>query len=463
MMASGLYAATAVLAAAPVVGTGPASTTPRTADKRPTQADLYAAFPTRPESGIAAGFYLAYGSTFANVELDQGARMASFALTPPTARSTDPRAGVGSSGSPWTVLLVALLVGVVALLASAIVPSAARAAAPDGFVGITTEDAYTGKDAYAQAQLKAQRAAGFTVARQVFRWNEIEWGSGAYDFSATDRFLKNAAIAGMRVMPLIQGEPEWATSRPKKSKYRGFFPPKDNATIARFGAVLAQRYGPNGSFWAANPALTPYPVTSYQVWNEPNFPIYWGGKPNGAAYAKMVIAVSAAIRAVQPDAYIVSAGIPDSTLGQPPKKFIKAMLKAGAGPSLNAIGIHPYAIDVKSVMKITRGLRKTVNSVGGKNLDLWVTEIGWAAGGPKTPKRTVSFAKQGTIVRSAFQSLAKARTSLKLRGIVYFAWRDSEVYKGGKDFWGLHTGLLDRKGKAKPGLKVVTKALVKLQ
>ena len=33
------------------------------------------------------------------------------------------------------------------------------------------------------------------------------------------------------------------------------------------------------------------------------------------------------------------------------------------------------------------------------------------------------------------QQLAKARTSLRLRGIVYYAWRDSEVYKGGKDFW----------------------------
>ncbi len=463
MMAPGLYAATALLAAAPAAQAQAAEPAPRIPDNRPTQPELYAAFPTRPDSGVAAGFYLAYGSTLASVELEQGARMASFALTPPTERRADPRAGIGSTGSPWTALLVGLLLAAVALLAAAVMPSAARAAVPDGFVGITTEDAYTGNDAYAQAQLKAQRAAGFTVARQVFRWNEIEWADQNYDFSATDRFVKNASIAGMRVMPLIQGEPEWATSRPKKSKYRGFFPPKDNAHIARFGATLAKRYGPGGEFWIANPTLTPMPFTAYQVWNEPNFPLYWGGKPNGAAYARMLIATSAAIRAVQPSAYIVTAGIPDSSLGQSPKKFIKAMLKAKAGPWIDAIGIHPYAVNVKSVMKLTRDLRKTVNRAGGSKLDLWVTEIGWAAGGPKTPKRTVSASRQGPIITSAFRALAKERKRLKLRGVIYFAWRDSTVYKGGKDFWGLHTGLLNRKGKPKPAMKVVRKALVKLK
>ncbi len=52
------------------------------------------------------------------------------------------------------------------------------------------------------------------------------------------------------------------------------------------------------------------PVTSWQIWNEPNFPVYWGGKPNATAYARMVIAAAAGIRAVDPNAYIVSAGLP---------------------------------------------------------------------------------------------------------------------------------------------------------
>jgi GH35 family endo-1,4-beta-xylanase len=421
--------------------------------------DLYAPSPTRPQSGVATGFYRAYGRTITAFELEQGVRLGEMAADPPAPRSTEARAGIGVGSSTWRVLAAGLLVAALALVALLMAPRVATAAVPDQFLGITTEDAYTGKDAYAQQQLRAQRAAGFTVARQVFRWNEVEWGDDRFDFSATDRFIRNAAIAGMRVMPLLQGEPTWPSSRPKRDKSRNLFPPKNPATLGGFGSALAQRYGPNGTFWAANPQLPPMPVTSWQIWNEPNFPVYWGGKPNAKAYARMVIAAAAGIRAVDPNAYIVSAGLPDSKLGQNPVTFARTMLKAGAGASLNAIGIHPYAATPAQVLALTRKLRKAMNGAGATNLDLWVTEIGWAAGGPKTKHRTVSASQQGPTIVNAITKLAANREALRLRGIVYFAWRDSTVYKGGKDFWGLHTGLLDRKGKPKPAMKVVSKAL----
>lgn len=421
--------------------------------------DLYAPSPTRPESGVATGFYRAYGRTITSLELEQGVRLGEMAADPPAPRATEVRAGIGVGSSTWRALATGLLIAALALVALLVAPRVATAAVPDQFLGITTEDAYTGKDAYAQKQLRAQRAAGFTVARQVFRWNEVEWGDDRFDFSATDRFIRNAAIAGMRVMPLLQGEPTWPTSRPKGNKTRNLFPPKDPATLGGFGAALAQRYGPNGTFWAANPQLPPMPVTSWQIWNEPNFPVYWGGKPNAKAYARMVIAAAAGIRAVDPNAYIVSAGLPDSKIGQNPVTFARTMLKAGAGASLNAIGIHPYARTPAQVLALTKRLRKAMNGAGARNLDLWVTEIGWAAGGPKTKNRTVSAGQQGPTIVNAIKKLAANREALRLRGIVYFAWRDSTVYKGGKDFWGLHTGLLDRRGKAKPAMKVVSKAL----
>lgn len=431
----------------------------------PQQGDLYAPSPERASYDVSSRFFKAYGMTIRPIELDPGVRLGPFAAAPRVdVAALDIRAGVGEAGSRWRIPLLAAILALLAAVAFALAgPSPARAAVPDGFVGITTEDAYTGADSYAAKQFTRQKAAGITIARQVFRWNEIEPKDAEYDFSATDRFVLNAAKAGIRVLPLLQGEPGWASSRPKGNKSRNLYPPKDPLIYGRFAKALATRYGPNGVLWQQNPAVVPVPITSYQLWNEPNFPVYWAGKPNAAAYAKLVIAGAAGIRAVQPDAYIVSAGIPDSTLGQKPQKFVKAMLKAGAGPSLNAIGIHPYAIDVKSVLSITKGLRRAVNAAGGKRLDLWVTEIGWAAGGPRTPKRTVSAARQGPIIASAFQQLAKSRKSLKLRGIIYFAWRDSGIYKGGKDFWGLHTGLLDRKGKDKPSVKVVSKALAKLK
>ncbi|MFT4035853.1 MAG: hypothetical protein QM679_09810 [Patulibacter sp.] len=425
--------------------------------------DLYAPAPSSRGSGATTSFYRRYGHTFEALELRQGVPMGTLTAQRDETTIASQRAGVGVTAGRGRAALLGLLVLLAAAAAAMVAAPAARAALPSQFLGVTTEDAYVGTDAYAQQQLKAQRAAGFTVVRQVFRWDEINPLANVFDFSATDRFVRNAAIAGMRVVPLLQGEPKWASSRPAGNTSRYIYPPRSVTTYAAFAGAIARRYGPGGEFWLGHPELTAYPITRYQLWNEPNFPLYWAGKPNPAAYAKLVIAAAASIRSFDKTAYIISAGLPDSKLGQKPERYVRRMLKAGAGKALDAIGIHPYAQTPALSLAIARQLRRAVNRAGGRKLDLWVTEIGWAAGGPKTPARTVTRAKQGPTIVAAVRKLTAARKSLRLKGIVYYAWRDAEVYAGGKDFWGLHTGLLDRNGKAKPALKVVSRALRKLK
>jgi hypothetical protein len=51
---------------------------------------------------------------------------------------------------------------------------------------------------------------------------------------------------------------------------------------------------------------------------------------------------------------------------------------------------------------------------------------------------------------------------LKLRGFVYFGWRDGQPYNG-KDFWGLHTGLLNIEGQPKPAYSAMQQALAALR
>jgi hypothetical protein len=40
---------------------------------------------------------------------------------------------------------------------------------------------------------------------------------------------------------------------------------------------------------------------------------------------------------------------------------------------------------------------------------------------------------------------------LGLRGVVYYTWRDQDPATATRDYWGLHTGLLDAAGNPKPG------------
>ena len=73
-------------------------------------------------------------------------------------------------------------------------------------------------------------------------------------------------------------------------------PPTSYADFGRFVAALIGRYGPEGSFWTANPILPKRPIEAWQIWNEPNLGELWGGAPNAAEYSEMLKAVAPYIR-----------------------------------------------------------------------------------------------------------------------------------------------------------------------
>ena len=88
---------------------------------------------------------------------------------------------------------------------------------------------------------------------------------------------------------------------------------------------------------------------------------------------------------------------------------------------------------------------------------LWATELGWSDTGPSSPQR-VGAQKQATEITKLVKLMVRQRRSLKLRGFVYFGWRDGAPYAG-KDFWGLHTGLLNIDGQPKPAYSAFQKAV----
>ena len=93
---------------------------------------------------------------------------------------------------------------------------------------------------------------------------------------------------------------------------------------------------------------------------------------------------------------------------------------------------------------------------------IWVTEMGWADKGPKNPFR-VGAAGQASRIRSAIPALARAQASLKLRGFIYYSWRDGKPYPPlFHDFWGLHTGLFRTNGTTKPAYRAFQQAVAGL-
>jgi hypothetical protein len=315
------------------------------------------------------------------------------------------------------------------------------------FFGVVAEDVLAGDAAYRRRMLARMRAAGVRLIRQTFHWDRIETAPGRYDFAEYDAYVADLARAGMRILPILFTPPEF---RAPRGPERGTYPPERPADMAAFARRLVLRYGPDGDFWHANPDLRPRPIRTWQVWNEPNLPVYWPSGPDPAEYTELLTSVAEGIKSADPEAGVVSAGLSESAHGVPFREYVKAMFEAGAGDALDVFALHAFARDAAGSVGAARATADLLEEFG-ESPPIWVTEVGWASGGAASPF-TVGERGQADRVRQALGWFSRSREKLGVLGVIYYSWRDAPVYEGGQDFFGLHTGLLDIEGRPKPAL-----------
>lgn len=320
---------------------------------------------------------------------------------------------------------------------------------PPDYVGVVADDFAAGDTAYKRRAAARMADSGVQIVRQSFDWALLEPVPGSFNPEGYDDFVRQLALRRIRVLPVLLNPPPHRSTAPATGAERGNYPPRDFAEFGDFAAQLVRRYGPGGDFWRAEPSLPRVPIRSWQIWNEPSLPVYWRPRPDAAEYARLVRVTAAAIRRVDPAAEIVSAGIPESRLGVPFSEYVNDMFDAAAGSAIDTLAVHPYARDAAETLDAVAAARDLLRR-RGFDTPIWVTEIGWANGGPPSPF-TVGGAGQANRIREVLPALAARRGTLGLRGIVYFSWQDAAgVYQGGRDFFGLHTGLHYADGRPKP-------------
>jgi hypothetical protein len=353
-----------------------------------------------------------------------------------------------------TTLLVTMV------LVTAARPAPAHAVATPGFIGINAADLYVQPPAVEDQQLAQMQAHGITVIRQFFRWNYIEPSRGVYTWDNWDLFMLLAAQHNIRVEVMLGGENPFSTSRPLGNLDACIFPPGNNAYFAEFAAAVVQRYGPGGVFWKLHPELAQYAPTVYEIWNEPGINVYWGCHSNPAQYVALAKVTAAAIRSVYPQATILNGSAPHKTIqnGYWPKVF-----KLGAARVFNAFGCHPYAPTKAGVVATVKDIRRFLAKNGAKSWPLYITEFGWATGGPRSKYTVASDVQQANLIKSTYLALWGARRQFNLQGVYYYDWRDlpppiDNNHTVPVDYWGLHTGLLQQDTEAKPALGAIFEA-----
>lgn len=352
-----------------------------------------------------------------------------------------------------------------ALLATAfaclILATAAAAKVPPAFVGITAEDIFAGDDNYRVANLSAQAAIGIQSIRQTFDWASIERRRGRYDLRYHDDYVAKAAAHGIRILPVLFNPPAFR----RRSRGRAVCPPRRMKSFVRFAKALVRRYGRRGTLWKQRRGLPRNPIVAWQIWNEPNLGIYWCNRPNARRYVAMLRRVGRAIKRVDRRAHIVTAGLPPSKLKSavPLDRYIRTMYRAGARRVFDSLAINSYAKNHRELRRLLASIRRLMNRRGDRRGGIWITEIGWGDVGPKH-RFIVGARQQASRITKALALIRKKRRRLRLRGVVYYSWRDSPPYPPQyRDLWGLHTGLLDINGGFKPAFYAFKNGVARLR
>jgi O-antigen ligase len=228
-------------------------------------------------------------------------------------------------------------------------------------------------DAYQDHELTSalDRVAngGFTWVRQSFPRSRVERedASTGFDWTDVDPLMNVLGrYAQLRLVAVLTDDPPTPPAHPEQ--------------FAAFARAFAERYGDQ--------------VDYYQIWDEPNLATHWGGGPvNPSAYADLLARTARAIRAADPNARILLAGLaPTTETGSQnlsEVRYLERLYQMGAAPYFDIVAAKPYGFDTgpgdrrvdESLLNVSRVLllRQVMVAHGDAGTAIWASHWGWNA------------------------------------------------------------------------------------
>lgn len=239
---------------------------------------------------------------------------------------------------------------------------------------------------------------GVSWAKIEINWRVYEQVEGQISFTQLDALIDAFTAENIDLLLTVTGAPDWARSSESEEG-----PPDDFADYAVFVGALAERYAGR--------------VAAYEIWTEPNLRREWNSStyPIGAsAYADLLRAAYSAIKASDPAALVVSAGLSptgfnDGINAINDRVFLEQLYDNGLADISDAVGAHPggWANPPDSTccaasegvethfedrsfyfLDTLNDYRQIMTRYGDTATPLWVTEFGWGSSADTTAPET---------------------------------------------------------------------------
>ena len=336
-------------------------------------------------------------------------------------------------------------------LVTAMAFAATAQALPAKFWGVVPQSSLTPE------QFQRLSRGGVESVRVSLGWADMQsQRGGAINWNGADEVVERAARAGVEVLPTISGAPTWAVPTANVpggggAKAPARLPVRGAAAAAwkSFLSEAASRYGPNGTFWASHPGVPVRPIRAWQIWNEPNFK-FFVARPNPAEYGKLVKLSSNALKSVDPGAQVVLAGLFSQPKGGRYMRvvggrkkvinrtnvnyfasyFLEQMYRTTPGVKSKFTGyaLHPYTGSWRFLTPAVEEVRRVLAANGDARKGLWITELGWSSGPPRSDGSN-SFAKgpggQARELRLSFRLLKSKQRKWKIQRLYWFSVDDA--------------------------------------
>jgi hypothetical protein len=254
-------------------------------------------------------------------------------------------------------------------------PGEVRFAVPRDFMGMVhAGNRSVDKPADKEQEFSRLNELGVHWMLTDFSWSDIQNPQNSWKWDRYDAYTANAKAGGQKILAILDYDVDWIhddsysddpynniDNVPTNDTPAPYISPSEIPLFCEYVKQTVGRYQDLVDAWC--------------IWNEPNLSDrFWAGTKE--EFFDLTKAAAAAIREVDPDAFIIGGAL--NTLAD--DEWVKGLFESGAMEQIDAVAYHPYMPDAGSSAKIYKQFKEKVTPYGFGN-KIWVTEVGYPTQG----------------------------------------------------------------------------------
>lgn len=269
------------------------------------------------------------------------------------------------------------------------------------------------------------RELGVDMVRTDVVWSDVHCGAGQYDFARYDRLLAKLHEHGINLLIVLHYNKERLDIHGNEIWNR---PPDSLDEFARYVETAVRRYK--------------HLVHTWEIWNEPNHPVYWNAPPDQLKlYSRLFELSYHAAKNADPACTVINGGITAEVA-----QDVRYFYDNGGGKLTDKLNMHmfldPLAVNsLQTLSEVIQQVSGVMAEFGDDHKKIWITEIGcpgvinpaqtkpWWIGRNTTEEEQSEWLDKVFTMAGAFPSVEK---------VFWAFYRDTGMFfKDGVDYFGL--------------------------